>query len=217
MKLSTLLFLSVVVTAPHTLTAQFPAAPREPVWFTTLGVGLQFGGVYIVDDATQSTWDFDAGIAWAGTVERNVSRDIAVGLAWQYARLPLAYRSLSQTGPCTPGCGADATVAYAGVLGRYGGGGLGFQRILELSVGAMRYGSFEATPGSGGGRLAPESGNIDFAVGVGGGFGYGISQDWQVMIVQGAMNTIHERSQSPSGAGRITQHYSTRVGVRIGW
>lgn len=201
--------------APGIAVAQPLAVAGGPTWFSTLGVGLHFGA-FIVDDGSDATWDFDAGVAWRGTLERNVVSDISVGIAWQYARLPLSYRSLSQSGTCAVACAADATVGFLGLVGRSGGGGLGFQRLIEVSVGALRYGSFQGTT-AGVGRLAPESGNTDFAMGFGGGFGYGITPDWQVMLVQDALYSIHERSLSPMGAGRITQHYSTRLGVRIGW
>lgn len=190
-------------------------APRSsggstnPRWFASLGAGFQVGD-YVVDDASQSTWDFDAGVGLRADLTREVAPRVAVGVAFNYARLPLTWASTGATIGCAR-CSADATVSSYGALARFGGG-LGFHQVAELFLGAMRYGNFvqHAT----GTTLAPTS-NTDVAFGAGYGFGYGISPDWQVVLVQDVLNSLHERSEL--GGGRMSQHYTTRLGVRVGF
>lgn len=201
-----------LVLAAGALTAQ-TAPQRPPRWFASGGVGLNWGQVYIVDQATTSAWDFDAGFLLRGTIEREVAPRLAVGLAFSYSRLPLTYNALgATTGPCVR-CAADATVSSWGALVRHGGGP-GIHRIIEVFAGAIRYGNFtEAATGT---TLAPSS-NTDFAFGAGYGFGVSISQDWQVTLVQDAAYAIHERSTLSQAGGRVSRHYSTRLGLRVGF
>ena len=180
-------------------------------WYASLGSGLAWGD-YIVDDASNSTWDFDAGFALRGTLEREVATRVGVGLAFSYARLPLTYNSLGASSQCAP-CAADATVSsYGGVIRM--GGGPGFHQVIEVFVGALRYGNFEQHEPRG--ALAPKA-NTDFAFGAGYGFGYSLANDWQIVLVQDATNSLHERSTLPQGGGRVARHFTTRLGLRIGF
>jgi hypothetical protein len=182
-----------------------------PRWFASAGTGIQWGA-YVVDDASASTWDFDAGFPLRGTLEREFSARYSIGVAFSYARLPLNYLSNGSGSACASRCPADATVSSYGVVGRMGGGP-GFHQVIEVFLGAIRYGNFEVTnPRS---TLPPQS-NTDFAFGAGYGFGYSFGGAWEVQLTQENMNSVHERS-TLTGAGRIANHYSTRIGVRVGF
>jgi len=193
--------------------AQFGSMADEapPRWFGTAWGGFQFGG-FVPDDESNATWDFDTNWQIRGTLERELGSRVAVGVAFSYARLPLTYSSPTSA-TCTR-CAADATVTTYGGLVRFGGGP-GFHQVAEVFVGALRYGTFEQLDPRV--KLAPESGNTDFAFGLGYGFGYGLAEDWQVVLVQEYLNSLHERSTQVTGGGRLTQHYTTRLGVRVGF
>lgn len=182
-----------------------------PKWFASLSSGLVLGD-YIADDASNSTWDFDAGFGLRGTVEREVATRVSVGLAFAYARLPLTYSSLGTSSLCAQ-CAANATVSSYGGTVRVGGGP-GFHQVIELFLGALRYGNFEQqVPRA---TLAPKT-STDFAFGAGYGFGYSLANDWQVELIQDATNSLHERSTLLQGGSRVARHFTTRLGLRIGF
>jgi hypothetical protein len=185
---------------------------NAPVWFASAGAGMQWGA-YIVDDRSQSIWDFDAGFSLRGGIEREVAPRFTLGLAFNYARLPLNLRSTAQATTGCRSCAADATISSYGASMRYGGG-LGFHQVIEGFVGAMRYGNF--TPAAGGQGLAVTP-NTDFAFGGGYGFAYGIAPDWQVQLIQDGLYAIHERSTLGLGGGRIVRHFNSRLAVRVGF
>lgn len=208
-RFATLTVVAVLTTTPAG--AQFAPARREPRWFASIGTGFQLGA-YVVDAASGSQWDLDAGFPLRVTVERVAAPNITIGAMFSYARLPMTYSSQTTSG-CSPSCGGDATVSNYGALLRYGDG-QGFRRLVEITLGAMRYGNFVQK--SNGATLAPRS-NTDFAFGTGFGFGYGFANDWQVSIMQDAVTSIHERPDESIGGSRVARHYVTRVGVRVGF
>lgn len=204
--------IALLLIAGRQAEAQFgPTSESSPKWFGSAWGGFQFGG-FVPDDESNATWDFDTNWQIRGTLEREVGSRVAVGVAFSYARLPLTYSS-TVSATCTR-CAADATVTTYGGLVRFGGGP-GFHQVAEVFIGALRYASFEQV--SPGGRLAPESGNMDFAFGLGYGFGYSLAEDWQVVLVQEYLNSLHERSTQVTGGGRLTRHYTTRLGLRVGF
>ncbi|MGQ0650536.1 MAG: hypothetical protein ACT4P7_23600 [Gemmatimonadaceae bacterium] len=196
---------------PLALGAQDRGSSGVPRWFASLGTGLQWSD-FVVDQSSSSSWDFDAGFSLRGTVERDFGNRFAVGLAFNYARLPLTYATLGASATCAS-CAADATVSSYGGIVRMGGGP-GFHQVIEIFVGALRYGNFEQT--SPRQALLPES-NTDFAFGAGYGFGYTLANDWHVQLIQDALNSLHERSTLPQGGGRVARHYTTRLGLRVGF
>ena len=202
----------VLLGATRPLMAQFGSSDREPPrWFGSVWGGFQFGG-FVPDDGSNATWDFDTNWQLRGTLEREVTTRVGVGLAFSYARLPLTYRT-AVGATCSP-CAADATVTTYGGLARFGGGP-GFHQVAEVFIGALRYDNFEqVSPRA---KLPPASGNTDFAFSLAYGFGYSLAEDWQVVLVQEYLNALHERSTQLTGGGRLTQHYTTRLGVRVGF
>ena len=195
---------------PRAAGAQGRRAGGEPRWFASAGAGFQWGD-YVTDPGSGSTWDFDAGFTLRGTVEREVASRVALGIAFNYARLPLTYASSGAAGSCQA-CAADATVTSYGGLVRIGGGPA-FHQVVEVFIGALRYGNFEqASPR----QALPPTSNTDFAFGAGYGFGYSLASDWQVVLMQDALYSMHERSTVPQG-GRVARQYTTRLGLRVGF
>lgn len=207
-----LLALALIATVPRPIKAQFGANDTaSPRWFGSVWGGFQFGG-FVPDDKSNATWDFDTNWQLRGTLEREVASRVAVGLAFSYARLPLTYSTTVGTS-CVQ-CAADATVTAYGGLVRFGGGP-GFHQVAEVFIGALRYDNFEqVSPRT---KLVPASGNTDFAFSLGYGFGYSLAEDWQVLLVQEYLNALHERATQVTGGGRLTQHYTTRLGLRVGF
>ncbi len=201
-----LLALGLIATRVH-------AQQTTPKWFASVGSGLQWG-VYIVDDASGGTWDFDAGFAWRGTVERMVTDRMAVGVAFNYSRLPLTWSAIGNVPTSCTRCAADGTVTSYGAHLRYGGGPQAFHQVIEGFVGALRYGNFTRTDD--GTPLEPSS-NTDLAFGAGYGFGFTISRDWQLQLIQDALYSVHERSTQTLAGGRITRLYTTRLALRVGF
>lgn len=184
---------------------------RPPVWFASVGTGFQIPDV-IFDDASSSIWDFDAGFVLRGSVEREVARGVAVGFVFNYARSPMIYSSTGATSTCAR-CAADGTISSYGATVRMGGGP-GLHQIVDLFLGAIRYGNFEQQSPR---TVLPPSSNTDLAFGAGYGFGYSLSSDWALTFVQDAIYALHERSELPQAGGRLARHYNTRLGVRVGF
>ncbi len=206
-------FLTVLMVAATSATANAQLRVEDndpPKWFASAWGGMVFGGS-VADDASASTWNFDTNWMIRGTLEREFPNRLAVGVAFNYSRLPLSYNS---TGGTCNGCAADATVASYGALVRWGGG-QSFHQILEFFAGALRYSNFEqVSPRQ---KLEPVSGNTDFAFSLGYGWGYSFAEDWQVILMQEYLSTLHERSLQFPGHGRLTQHHTTRLGLRVGF
>lgn len=189
-------------------------ADRTPVWWGSVWGGFHFGD-FIVDAPTSSDWDFDAGLILRATFERDVASQLALGISAAQSRLPLSYRSdPGGGGGCPARCNADATISSLAAFVRYGGG-RGFHQVYELAAGATHYSNFRRTADEA--PLEPRSGNTDFSIAVGGGIGYGLSRDWQVVLIQDAQYGIHERPPDGVGGSRITRTYVTRLGLRVGW
>lgn len=184
---------------------------RTPVWFASIGTGFLIPDI-IDDDASSSTWDFDAGFTLRGTIEREVARGVALGVVFNYARLPMIYSSTATTSTCTR-CFGEGTISNYGAIARIGGGP-GLHQIIDLFIGAIRYGNFEQKSPR---TTLPPSSNTDFAFGAGYGLGYSLSTDWALTFVQDGLYAFHERSESPQAGSRLARHFNTRLGVRVGF
>lgn len=185
---------------------------KLPKWFATIGTGIQWG-VFLVDDRSATSWDFDGGFALRGTLEREVAPQFSVGAGFNYARLPLTITTFPGAQVGCGRCAADATVTSYGATMRYATGrGGSFRQVVEGFAGALRYGNFSDTQGTNLGIA-----NTDFAFGAGYGFGFQLAPDWHLQLVQDGLYSVHERSELGQGGGRIVQHYTTRLTLRVGF
>lgn len=182
-----------------------------PKWWGSVWGGYQWSN-NVGDPSTNSTWGYDSGLSFRLTAEREVAPNIAVGVAWNYSRMPLAVVGNSSASVCRAGCAADGTVASYGLTLR-SGGGRGFHIVYEGFLGAMQYSNF-SVEGEGAAPFADVK-DTDFAWAFGTGFGYALSSDFQLVGVFEYGNSVHEKS-SDLFQRRTTQHYTTRVGLRVG-
>lgn len=185
---------------------------RHDWWFTG-GMGVQVFGL-VADPATASTWDFDAGVAYRLTVERQLSRQTAVGFAYSTSRTPLTYASTT-IASCAQ-CNAKAAVSSYGGFVRFAQGNTrGLHQVFELLVGAVRFENFvRDDPKT---DLQPGVANMDLAFGASYGLAYTAASDWQFFLMQDALNALHERPLESQGGGRLIRGYTTRIGARVGW
>lgn len=185
-------------------------ATWSPQWWTSLGLGL-FQSQPVQDGATSSTWDFGSTVQWRATLERELDRGSALGLAMTFVRAPVTYSSDSPLPNSCAHCDADANITQ--VLATFhAGGGLGFHQVIELGLGATIYSGFRAR--SDGRALAPGS-DADPAFAIGYGFGYGVGENTQVEFVQELAASLHQSTGLAAGTNTAIRSYTTRLGVRV--
>lgn len=205
-----------VIAAP--LAAQFPREVRggdAPKWWMSLWGGYQWSD-RVSDPGSESDWLFDQSWSTRLTAEREVVPGVSAGVAFNWTRMPLRLRSTAPGGGCT-GCEGEATIASYGLMLRSGAArARSFHLVSEGFLGAMRFTSFEVEGSSPTATRAGEIADTDFTYALGVGFGYGFTRDWQGIALFETANSIHERA--PEGfAQRNARHYTTRVGLRVGF
>lgn len=207
--LLTLLPLTVAFAPAEAQRGRFPTT-NAPKWWGSAWGGYQWSNT-VSDRSTGAHWNFDAGWMVRGTLERQVAANTAVGLAFNYSRMPLTFNSFVPAGGCVR-CDAKATIASYGLLLR-NGGGRGLHAVYELFVGAMQFGKFTfSDPAQSRGDIS----DIDLAFSAGTGFGYAMSQDFQVIALYELGRNVHE-SSGIQNARRLTRHSTTRIGLRVGF
>jgi opacity protein-like surface antigen len=190
----------------------------DPKWWGSIWGGYQWSNA-VDDERSAGYWDFDAGWVIRGTFEREIGRQTAIGVAFNYVRVPLTFESYLVSGSRPPGtpqcatCDATATIASFGLLLR-SGGGRGLHPVFEGFLGAMQFSKFEFKVASA--QPSDPIEDTDFAFAVGTGFGYALSRDFQLIALYELSRNVHERSRQTQG-GRVTQHHGTRVGLRVGF
>jgi len=164
------------------------------------------------DPGTSSVWRYDSNWALRLTAEREVAPNTAVGLVFNHARLPLAVVGTNAAAGCNLGSRAEGTIASYGVMVR-SGGGPAFHFAYEGFLGAMQFSNFTIDGNSG--TVTNETKNVDFAWGIGTGVGYSMSRDFQLLLLIEYATNVHERGEDIFQR-RTAQHYTTRLGVRVG-
>lgn len=182
-----------------------------PKWWGSVWGGYQWSN-NVGDPSTNSTWSYDSNWMVRLTAEREVAPRTSVGLAWNYSRMPLAVVGSSSATVCRSGCAAEGTIASYGVTLR-SGGGPGFHLVYEGFLGAVQYSNF-SVEGAGAATFADVK-DTDFAWAFGTGFGYPLSRDFELVGLFEYGNSVHEKS-SDLFQRRTTQHYTTRIGLRVG-
>ena len=179
----------------------------EPIAWTSLSIGwLQHDD--LCDPGSESCWDFAGAPQFRATMEMPMGRGATIGLAGTTARVPLIYRGGLLSG-CTQ-CDADANVSQIFANVRIGGGS-GFHQVIDLNGGITIFSNFRNENAS---RLDPSGTVSSFTFSVGYGFGYSLSQRFQLMLVQDYGMVIHKRIAGSST--NTAQQYTTRLGARYG-
>jgi hypothetical protein len=181
----------------------------QPLIWTSLSIGwLQTQG--LCDQATSACWDFGGAPQWRASLELPMGRGSAFGVTGTTARVPLQY-SGSAVGPNTClQCDADANVSQI-LAHLHLAGGVGFHQVIDIAAGQTWFSNFRQTDGTklGGGSMVK-----DFSFAIGYGFGYGLSERTQIMLVQDYGLIIHKRQSGSSD--NTAQQSNLRFGVRMG-
>lgn len=183
----------------------------DPTWWGSVAGGYQWSNI-LGDPGTSSIWNFDSSWSLRLTAEREISPGITFGLGYSYARMPLTVSGGSSATICRPACPGEATLASYGVV-FHSGSGRGLHMVYEGFLGALQYGNF-AVEGDGAATFADVT-NTDLAWAIGTGVGYGLSRDFQLQAVLDYGNSLHEKSNDLFQR-RTTQHYTLRMGLRVG-
>jgi hypothetical protein len=216
------LALAALVLALHAtlVGAQILKVPRSgqsggggiPFYLST-SIGFSVSDV-VNDGKTDSRWDFGSGAQYRASLEVGMGAQSGIGLTFTHARMPMVYSS-GQT-PAPNGCArcdAHANIQTA-AASFHAGGGAGFHQEIELSVGALRFSKFTIDQND---AELPPNADTDFFFSVGYGFGYGFSNNFDLFVIQDYANSIHQRSGLAGNARANAQHYTTRLGVRLGF
>jgi hypothetical protein len=188
-----------------------PSRPAQPSAWVVGAVGFtQLGAVD--DGATQSTWHFGDVAQYRVSLEKPMQGDVALGVAATFARASLTYTTNDITSACPGSCDADASIYQVLGLLHVGGSAFGFSQIFNLAVGATIYDDFRERSTSQ--KIGPTGADPDVTFEFGYGFGYALSPDLQVQVVQDFGTTIHQRTGLAGGAHTASIQYTTRIGVR---
>jgi len=179
----------------------------------------------VFDGNTSSEWDFGNRTNWQyrASLEKAIQNQSSIGIVGTYVRVPFTYRSINTAVVFTPGPGTGATCSVCEAhldmeslaATFHAGGGMGFHQVLEVSAGATAYRNLKRD--SDGAALAPAKGNIDGSFLFGYGFGYGLSEDTEVVLVQDYGLVMHESKNLPTGTSNTNTVRSLRIGLRFGF
>ena len=189
-----------------------PTRSTAPVAWVSLSAGLLQFNNNIIDGRTESVWDFGSALQYRGSVEMDVGNFGAVGLVAGLTDAPLTYAS-NLVAECTSGCDAHAKI-WTVMAGFHMGGGTGFHQIIDLSAGMLIYRDF--TTDEGNTAVPPESPDKDITLAVGYGFGWGFGNRMQLMLVQDAAYSLHQRDGLSGRQNSSSTQYITRLGLRVG-
>lgn len=180
----------------------------EPIAFTSLSIGW-FTHSGLCDPDSDSCWDFGGAPQFRATLEMPMGRGASIGVAGTTSRVPLVYVG-NVLSSCSR-CDADANVSQIMAMLHMGGSGRGFQQVIDLSAGMTIFSNFQTLDGS---RLPPDKATTSFNFAVGYGFGYGLTDRLQIMLVQDYGLVIHKRV--PGDATNTANQATTRIGARYG-
>jgi hypothetical protein len=195
--------------------AQVLPVPRRssvPVAWGSLSAGLLQFNDAVVDGRTESVWDFGSALQYRGSLEMDVGNYGAAGIVIGLADAPLTYYG-DQVPECAGGCDAHAKI-WSITAGLHVGGGTGFHQIIDLSAGTLIYRDFVSDNGDA--SLPPESPDKDITLAVGYGFGWGFNERLQLMLVQDAAYSLHQRDGLSGRQRSSSTQYITRLGLRVG-
>jgi hypothetical protein len=179
----------------------------QPIAWTSLSVGWM-SHADVCDPDANACWQFGGAPQFRATLEMPMGRGASIGVAGTHARIPLTYQGGVLSG-CN-GCDADANISQLLANLRIGGAS-GFHQVIDLNAGMTFYSNFRSTEGT---KLDPSKPLSAFNFAVGYGFGYSLSERFQIMLVQDYGLVIHKRM--PGSPGNTAQQSTTRVGARYG-
>ncbi len=191
----------------------------EPAAWISGGIGF-FTGNGVNDGRTQSTWDFGSStnFQYRASLEKTIANQSSFGLMGTYVRVPFVYTSTAVVPP-SGGATCGSCEAHLDMMTLsatfHAGGGVGFHQVIEASAGVAQYSSL--TRDSDGAELAPSGGNLDPIFSFGYGFGYGLSQNTQIDLVQDYGIALHEKSGLANGVSNTNTVRTLRFTARFGF
>jgi len=188
---------------------QPPRAPEPKTWMSlSIGV-MDLSDVH--DGSTQSDWQFGNAVQYRVSLEMPIQNQSTIGLMGSFARVPLTYIADGGVGVAD----ADATVSQLMATFHAGRSAIGFHQIIDISLGATGYSAFRAR--ASGARLPPRQLDADLSGGIGYGFGYALSPDMQITLVQEGFVTVHQRTGVAGGENTLGRQFVLRLGTRFGF
>ena len=207
----------VLASTAHAQIGRAPARRQPSLTWVSASVGvMELSDVQ--DGSTNSEWLFGNTVQYRLSVELPIENQSTIGISGAFARVPLRYQPLGVIDPhigCSVSCDADATVTQLMATFHAGRTALGFHQIIDISVGAVGYSGFRAR--ASGERLPPRQLDADLAGGIGYGFGYALSPDMQITLVQEGFLTVHQRTGLNNGANTVGRQFVLRLGTRFGF
>jgi hypothetical protein len=190
-------------------------APAPKAW-ASLSVGLMDVS-WVHDGSTESDWRFGNTVAYRISLEMPIQNQSTIGISGSFARAPLTYVPLGVVAPagCPNSCDADATVTQLVATFHAGRNAIGFQQLIDISLGATGYSSFRAR--STGVKLPPTQLDADLLAGIGYGFGYAFSPDMQITLVQEGFLSVHQRTGLAGDENTLGRQFVLRFGTRFGF
>ena len=218
-----------------TLTAQIrgrPAArpPDAGWWFSGGAAAIVLND--ISDGATRSTWKFGSDPLWQmrGTLEKALDVATTIGISAGYGVVDLSLSPLiyptdkplpspALPAPCIVGC--DAQTQLWTLMGQFrSGGSSGFHTLFEAAGGMTAFRDMRVrsdSSGVAGVALGPKKGQYDVSGTLGAGFGYGLSGNLHLALVQEFGIGWHAKTDLPDGIGRTWRVRTTRASLRFGF
>ena len=203
--------------APATAQIGRPAAVvQEPKTWMSFSVGVM-NLTDVHDGSTNSDWQFGNAVLYRISFEMPIQNQSTIGISGAFARVPLVYVPLDGIGNagCPGSCDADATVTQLLATFHAGRSAMGFHQVIDLSLGATVYSGLRARES--GERLPPMQLEADLTGGIGYGFGYTISPDMQITLVQEGFLTVHQRTNVAGNENTIGRQFVLRLGTRFGF
>jgi hypothetical protein len=186
----------------------------------------------ISDGATGSTWRFGSDPRWQlrGTLEKALDEATTLGLSAGYGLIdltlaPMTYAAAKPpTSPALPAicaAGCEAQTQLWTLMGQFrSGGGSGFHTYFEAAGGVTGFRDMRVRPdstGLAGVPLGPARGQYDLSGSLGAGFGYGLSSNLHLSLVQEFGMGWHAKTDLPDGVARTWRVRTTRAALRFGF
>ena len=174
----------------------------------------------ITDGASQSRWKFgsDPLYQYRGSLEKALDEFTSIGIVGGYGKVNLTMESIAAAAntklptACQVSCPAS-TEMWTGLAQFRTGGGEGFHTLFEASAGATTFRKFSTQ--SDGLPIAGIKSTFDLTGTLGPGFGYSLSRNMAVTLVQDFGIGFHAKTDLPSGTGRSWRVRNTRAAIRL--
>ena len=183
----------------------------QPLAFASLSIGW-FTQQGLCDQASSACWNFGSAPQWRATLEKGLGRGASFGVMGTLSRVPLVYQGSALTTNSCASCDANASVSQLMATLHIGGNGRGFSQVIDASGGVTLFSNFRDATNNGQLGTGKTVSDVSFIIGYG--FGYGLSPNMSVSLVQDYGLVIGKRVSGQSS--NSAQATTLRLGVRVG-